>query len=423
MFKLLSKSGPIIIIVLSMIPLIWWWPTATASYRSIGQGAGLIGSVLLALNFVLSARLKWLEVFFAGLNRMYIVHAVVGSLSYLLLIIHPFSLLLSYLELSVEAAISFITPTFSDIPLLLGSSAFGLMTVLVLLSLFRLLPYHTWKSTHQWMSLVLLLGSFHAVQIGTTLMMEPGLKYYLVSVYTLGLGAFLYKKLARLHKTNRFLYRVCKVEVKNSVFVVSMEPIKRALEFIPGQFAFFTFLSKGLVRESHPFSLVSSPTNSGIQIAAKQLGDYTEKMNFIKAGDLVVVEGAFGRFSYEFSTNTRFVWIAGGIGITPFTSMLASLPNNHAFDITLIYSIKSESDAVFDAKLQKLASAKKVKYILYTSTSLGRLSVKSISKILGWEKASYFICGPNSMMKSLKSQLQQRGITAAHIHTEEFSLN
>ena len=50
----------------------------------------------------------------------------------------------------------------------------------------------------------------------------------------------------------------------------------------------------------------------------KALGDYTQSLKNLKPGTIAEIEGAFGKFSYTHYGDSPQIWIAGGIGVTPF---------------------------------------------------------------------------------------------------------
>lgn len=100
--------GNYLIIIATIVPVLLWWPYSDFSalnkiFLSIGQVLGLCGSVLFSLNFILSARLRFLEGLFGGLNRIYIIHHIIGAISLILLLYHPVMVSLLYLPLSIVA--------------------------------------------------------------------------------------------------------------------------------------------------------------------------------------------------------------------------------------------------------------------------------------------------------------------------------
>jgi predicted ferric reductase len=92
-----------------------------------------------------------------------------------------------------------------------------------------------------------------------------------------------------------------------------------------GQFAFVTFDDK---EGAHPFTIASADHgDSTVSFQIKGLGDYTKRLaERLQPGQTVRVEGPYGRFDIaRRDPRARQIWIAGGIGVTPFLAWLESL--------------------------------------------------------------------------------------------------
>ena len=77
---------------------------------AIGRVTGLVGMVMYALNLIYSTRLRFLEHFFGGLNRVYIAHHTLGGLALVLLAIHPLALSLRYITTNLKQAALLLVP-------------------------------------------------------------------------------------------------------------------------------------------------------------------------------------------------------------------------------------------------------------------------------------------------------------------------
>jgi predicted ferric reductase len=93
--------------------------------------------------------------------------------------------------------------------------------------------------------------------------------------------------------------------------------------------------------------------------------------------------------------------------------------------VDLYYCTKTKDDAVYLPTLEKIANKKSnLKIILFTESKNNYLTASYIQKNSNsLDGANYMICGPPSMMKSLKAQLKQLGIKKRNINTEEFDLS
>ncbi len=133
-------------------------------------------------------------------------------------------------------------------------------------------------------------------------------------------------------------------------------------------------------------------------------------------GNVVLVDGPYGVFTKEVATDNRSpVYIAGGIGITPFVSHIL---NHQKQDDYLFYAVKDVTSAILDNELrQKLGSrmvsvfSSSTKGAVGINIERGRISSEILQKYLSDPAAyNYFICGPEGMMSHAKRQLAFLGV-------------
>src|SRR3989344_8334708 len=164
-----ENSGVALLVIAALIPAVLWavmeplgerFGSLFASLAGGGQVAGLVGMALFSLNFVLSARLSFLEPFFNGVNRMSVVRHQTGAWSFILLIAHPLFLALSYATISIQSAAMFLWD-FSDPILTFGKLALFLLMVLLGITFYAHWKYENWKLSHQWLGLPFFLGGIH----------------------------------------------------------------------------------------------------------------------------------------------------------------------------------------------------------------------------------------------------------------------
>ncbi|HBC72775.1 MAG: Membrane flavodoxin oxidoreductase [Candidatus Amesbacteria bacterium GW2011_GWB1_47_19] len=429
--RLVSSSGPSIVILLALVPAVLWWQfadfsPASAFWLSLGQIAALTGYSLFCLNFILSTRIKILEPLFSGLNRVYVFHHLVGAAGLILLLFHPLMITVSYLNISLKAAVDFIWPSVSNLPVYFGIAAMSLFIILMVLTLYVKLEYDFWKKTHKYLGLALFLASLHVFLIGSTLAASPPLKIYMLLLTGLAAGCFIYHTLLGRYLIRKLAYTVSVVRALSpDTLEISLIPRNsKDLAFSPGQFIFITPLVQGIMRQSHPFSLTSVPGKQILTVAAKQVGDFTATLNLLRPDNPVLVEGPFGRFSYEYFPHPKQLWIAGGIGITPFVSMAAALDTRPGLQVDFYYSVKGKSEAVYSDLLSKIADTTPgFNFQLHETSKKGRLTGEIIaSRLPDLTDREIFLCGPPTMMTGLRNQFRKLHIPNSHIHSEEFSL-
>jgi predicted ferric reductase len=419
-----------IIVILSLIPVVIWafmkplvlrFVDLNSMTTSVGQILGLVGMTLFAINLILAGRFKFLDKYFKGLDKIYAKHHQIGAIAFSMLLFHPIFLVVKYAVVSVRDAALFFVP-FTNMPVTWGIISLILMIIVICLTFYVRLKYHKWKISHKFMTLVFVFAILHTFFISSDISRSNILRYYILIMALLGLFAVSRKAFLEILKLNKFKYKIKKINLLNNKTVeIEMETRKKKMTFIPGQFAFFVFKSDSVNSESHPFSISSSINNDNLKIIAKNFGDYTSELKSLKVDDTVLIDGPYGNFSYEKFSNKNQIWIAGGIGITPFLSMSQTLENDYKID--LYYSVKENKEAVDVKDLQNISlKNSNFKYNLWISKDKGYITGEIIKNLShGLDNKEIFLCGPSAFMKSLKDQFISLGVDIKKIHYENFS--
>lgn len=427
--KVKRNLGLISILALTSGPM-WFWATAlppSARFATVQVGlgslavlAGQVGLSAFALNLVLGARIRSLEAFFGSLDRMYRIHRRTGIAALILLLTHPLLIAWSRALSSLDLAAGVFLPD-ADLTLNLGRvSGIGLIAV-VSVALFVSVKYEVFVLIHKALGPIFALAVWHAFRIPGTKALSRGLTFYLLALSALGLGAWSYRGLLGRILVSRTRYRVSAVNLlSESVVEIVLDAEDKPLKFLPGQFAYVRFKSAGVRGEPHPFSLTSAPGDPRMRLMVKSLGDFTESLLRIKPGAVAELEGPFGAFSYRRSPNRRHIWIAGGLGITPFLSMARSV--DAGYEIDFYYCTETADQAYYLDELFEIADRNAgLRVIPIRRDSLGYVSAADIE---GASKdilsKDVWICGPPGMTKTLTQQFRKMGIPAPRIHTERF---
>lgn len=210
---------------------------------------------------------------------------------------------------------------------------------------------------------------------------------------------------------------------------IALTPVGHRMSYKPGQFVFMSFPNSarsGLNKEVHPFSIASSPDEGQLRIDAKALGDYTANLKYLKVGDIAEIEGAYGKFTFTRFGNRPQIWVAGGIGVTPFLSMARTYNDQHP-PVDMIYSVVHKTELLEAGNLSYHlpAAHPRFRFFPYVADNEdGFLTADKIEHMCGGlQDKEIFICGPPPMMKSLKKQLIAKGVPKIRIHTEEFAMS
>lgn len=165
-----------------------------------------------------------------------------------------------------------------------------------------------------------------------------------------------------------------------------------------------------------PFEINPSITT---RIAADKGSSFKHALTALKAGDSVEVDYVDGDFTVD-DAEKEYVFIAGGIGITPFHSILKEA--DHAgvkFNVTLIYANRDEN-VPFKMEIDSFASRNPNLHVHYL-TSPQQIDEASIKEIVSdLMKPIFYLSGPEPMVKSLADVLKNMSIPAEHVKLDDF---
>jgi predicted ferric reductase len=190
-----------------------------------------------------------------------------------------------------------------------------------------------------------------------------------------------------------------------------------------GQFAFVTFDRR---EGHHPFTLSSSwKDDAKLTFHIKQLGDYTRTLSHtLHVGDPVTVEGPYGKFDFAADAGPQ-IWIAGGIGITPFLSRLEALarsPKQASQPITLFYSARDPDHALLES-VKYLTQQAGVPLHLSISGRHPALTAQTIREnVPDLSHRTVWFCGSSGFGTAIKRGLSTEGLPSRRFHQELFEM-
>ncbi|MEV4706363.1 hypothetical protein [Actinoplanes sp. NPDC049316] len=281
--------------------------------------------------------------------------------------------------------------------------------------------YERWRALHRLTGLFLAAAFVHGLLDGT-MFGSPVLRWtYLVAGGT-GLAFYVYRETVARHLTALHDYQVAKVTpVGANLTEISLAPVGRPITFTPGQFAML-FLETGAGWRRHPFTISSAPRDRFLRFTIKALGDDTTRMQtLVRPGMPAVVGGPHGRFDRARGTD-RQIWIAGGIGITPFLSWLRAL-DRHAAPGTVDLFYSTQGVPPFAGEITAIAEAHPtVRVHLHDTSAHGYLTPDAVLATLDEDprRLSVFLCGPKAMVDGFVRRFRQAGVRSRDIHREHF---
>ena len=417
-------------ILLGLLPLILAYaarPQGEGGFADqAAYGAALIAFVILALQPLLSARFRWLERPF-GQDALMRFHKRMAILATLLLIAHPLLLAAGH------SGWSLLTTWQMPWPIQLGRLALLILIAGALIAIFRQklpLDYNRWRGAHKAIILVPLLGAVHSLQIGDDLETLPLQLYWLLMI-ALILGLFVYRTLWVPFFGGRAM-RVERVDPESpDVTTLTLHPEDgRPFPYHAGQFWFLHLKREGRTSEDHPFTIASSPESTDTPASSiKHSGNFTNTIAETRESDRARVEGPFGHFTLNHHPGRSFLFIAGGIGITPIMSMLRHLRDT-GDDRTamLLWANRTENDIVFRDELNQMPGTIQTAHILSDpdadwNGARGFITADWIREQAGdlLDQAEIFLCGPPPMMDAVLAALKSLNVPARRIHHERFT--
>jgi predicted ferric reductase len=398
------------------------WTTQDA-FLKVGKGGILVVFSVAALQPVLAARLKLLDRLF-GLDIIYVFHKTMGILA-------GMTLICSIIFLSAGPN------RFLPWPGIVGTLLLISLVFSALLYRELHMTYGSWRNLHN----VLFIAAFGTVFLLTWLIVTSAgslpAKVIVSGALIIATSIYIVHKFAGPFRRKKHLYRIEKVtnETKN-VWTLTFKPPEgdTRFEYLPGQFQFLTF--DGGAGEEHPFTISSSPTQKDYHAATiKESGDFTRTIGSEHEGSLIAVQAPFGRFSYVLHPEERdLVFIAGGIGVTPFMSMLRHMRDTGSnTEVLLIYVNRTEEDIAFRKELDDISSKPSPQLSIIHVLSRagdnwegerGHVNRALIEKkIIGdLRTKTFYLCGPPSMMTATMAMLLELGIPSSRIRSERFAL-
>jgi ferredoxin-NADP reductase/Na+-transporting NADH:ubiquinone oxidoreductase subunit NqrB len=196
------------------------------------------------------------------------------------------------------------------------------------------------------------------------------------------------------------------------------------LAFVAGQYLEWT------LPHGHPdsrgnrryFTVASSPTESAIRLGVRideHPSSFKKALVSMPEGGELTASSLAGDFTLPADATQKLVFIAGGVGITPFASMIRYLLDTiDRRDIILFYAASSEKDFAYRELIEEAVRILGIRSIYITNERITREMLQShIPDIL---KRNYYLSGPEAMVKTYKSLLVGLDIPRRSIHTDYF---
>lgn len=390
---------------------------------ALGIALGAASIAAMSLTLILSTRPRWAEPLFGGLDRMYKVHKWLGIAALALMIGH------NTFEPELENVVreTRLGEFASDV----GEVAFNGLIGLILISWIKRipftrleLPWSIWRFTHRFTGLLFAVAALHQFAVDKPSGLDGTLDLYLNALSLAGLAAWLFMQFVAPYLRPR-AFVLENIDRHGSVAEVTLRPEGRALRWRPGQFAFLSAPDAGMA-EAHPFTIASAPRADGhLRFGIKALGGWTRRLpERLAHGQRLRVEGPYGRFVFR-KRARRQVWLAGGIGITPFLAWAEALTDTDQQEIALVWVVTTRTEA-FAAECLAAIAARHAGLTVHIVASAedGRFTAQRLTQLVPFplHESELFYCGPTGLRDAVVSGLQAAGQRPRRVHHEAFEL-
>lgn len=221
--------------------------------------------------------------------------------------------------------------------------------------------------------------------------------------------------------------------IANQTIALSFEkPV--GFNFIAGQYGGFTLVNptetdeKGITRR---FSFLNAPDDKHIQIATRiQTSAYKRNLENMAIGSSIKLAGPVGNFVLHAEQETPAVMIAGGIGVTPFYSMIRhALMHEPAREMMLIYGNQTMNDSALlgeliqmseqhpSFKLVPVMAKPDLEWIGETGFITDEILVRHVSDL---DKPVFYVCGSPGMVGAMREMLRELGMADERVKFEDF---
>lgn len=439
------KTKALLMGFLSLLTAAWAWdaqhmnpPTGDLPWVLRYHGlylTGLWSIGLMSLAMMLATRPAWLEDPLGGMDKLYHLHKWSGILAITFGGAHwlikmasdPLKTLYGMAGRPAQDAVLPVMLPLRSPAKDMGEIAIYLLLALLALALWKRFPYRPWRLLHKAMPIIHLMLAFHVVALMPMAYWNGPTGILLAVLLAGSVIADIICLTRRIGHCHQHIGHVETVVQRGDVTEVTCDPGPSWQGHQAGQFAFVTFDRR---EGAHPFTIANagSPDSRKLVFQIKALGDYTRDLaKRIRAGQKVIVEGPYGRMNRSNARDDAAqVWVAGGIGITPFLAWLESMQHSSAnARITMHYCVRNAAtDPFIERIIQLCAQLPNVKLRVHDASLGDRLDAE---KVLAENqpdngKMDLWFCGPSSFAKSLQREMKKLLGRGFRMHREVFEM-
>lgn len=396
---------------------------------------GTLAISFMVLAVTVSARLERINRIIGGLDKAYIMHKYAGICCFAFAFIHwliektpgwlvALNLIPHPGDLGDGKQFTELETMLFQTGTLVAELLFYVFVLLAFIALFNKIPYRFFRITHKIFPLIFFLFAYHSAtaQLKENWLSSPG-GYLLFLLLALGCSAAAVGLFKQINRKHLVAGKIDTIDYHDNGIIDIQVKATKPIHYLAGQYAFLTFSHDS---EPHPFTIASSGDNPyQLRFAIKKLGDFTSELkNHISVGQQISIEGPHGEFKFEDNCEQQ-IWIAAGIGITPFLARLEYLSDRGGADkqIDFWYCTNGHLEHQFPSSLQELCRKSRVN-LHHLNSSQNRYFSENMLKetINNANHVSVWFCGPQKFLKQIKTMLVKLKIDTKNLHYDSFNM-
>jgi predicted ferric reductase len=416
-------------VFLMMLPPV---PSGRSFWLELSVALGFVGLTQIAVQFILIARFRRVTAPY-GIDIILRYHRQIALVAVAAILLHPVILVVE--NPSRAALLNPLGGNWASRSAWV--SVFALLGIVVT-SLFRerlRIDYEWWRGTHLVLGVTAIVFAQLHVSMAGLYTNTFWKQVVWVGTAALMVGLVLYLRLLKPVLQKGRAWRVAEVRAeRGDTHTLALEPVgHEGIRFLPGQFGWIK-LAGSFTLEEHPYSFSSSAERTDrVEFGIKALGDFSARIATVQPGTEAYIDGPHGAFSIDRYPAAGYVFVAGGVGITPVMSFLRTMADRgDPRPVLLLYADKVWDEVAYREELAELGERMELEvvYVLEDPPEEGWegeegfITGEVLERRLPQEQFErfFFICGPPPMMDAVHSALLEHGVPEAHLQLEKFVL-
>jgi predicted ferric reductase len=423
---LLVITVPILLMLLPPVP------TGRGFWVEFSVALGFVGLTQIAVQFLLIARFKRVTAPY-GIDIILHYHRQIAIVAIVLVLLHPIIIMIEN-----PSRVALLNP--------LGGNWASRSAWVSVLALVGIMVTSLWRQqlgiNYEWWRLIHIILGITAVVFAQIHVSLAGLytntwgkQLVFITMALVMVGLVVWLRVLRPARQHDFTWRVSEIRRElGDTYALVLKPIDHpGMKFDPGQFAWIKLEGSPWTLKEHPFSFSSSAEcREHLEFGIKALGDFTRTVKDIPIGTRAFVDGPHGAFSIDRYPAPGYVFVAGGVGITPMICFLRTMVDRKdPRPVMLIYAANSRAELAYDDEIEAIKKHLDLQVVHVLQQpghdwqgETGYITAELLERQLPREKfiRFFFVCGPDPMMDAVHTALVEHGVPERHILMERFYL-